>query len=323
MKKTFLRGIPVCLLAVLLLGRPVQGALRLEGFGTVQPDGGERAYDINYPLQDELEETGLQYADAFYAVGQGKGQMERRPRQDGYYGLYNYFGLSDELCSALYGEGVQSGTGERAADGDSLLVLARVPLYQENTGSAAYKQERNELAVAIRTYLNGFSWRTESQLYRAQYAALYIASNCAYDTSLYERFLQSGQEDWSDPSFTAYGCLVNQKAVCQGISVAYQLLTRATGLDSFCAPDDNDPEHMFVYVRADGNWYKVDLAVLNIAPQDLVNRCFKTTVNEEVSRTQQAFAAYGYGAGETGRGVDFLAPGNLTNVTMSRRVRVY
>ena len=85
MKKTFLRGIPVCLLAVLLLGRPVQGALRLEGFGTVQPDGGERAYDINYPLQDELEETGLQYADAFYAVGQGKGQMERRPRQDGYY----------------------------------------------------------------------------------------------------------------------------------------------------------------------------------------------------------------------------------------------
>lgn len=322
MKKTFFRSIPVCLLAVLLLGQPAQGALLLEGFGSVQPRG-ESAYDINYPLRDYLEEAGLQYADAVYATGEGEGRLERRPRQDGYYGLYNYFGLSDELCSALYGEGVQSGTGERAADGDSLLILARVPLYQENTGSDAYKQERNELAVAIRTYLNSFSWQTESQLYRAQYAALYIASNCAYDTSLYERFLQSGQEDWTDPSFTAYGCLVSKKAVCEGFCVAYQLLTRATGLDSFCAPDDHDPEHMFVYVRADGDWYKVDLAVLNIAPQDLVDRCFKTTVNEEVSRTQQAFAAYGYGAGETGRGVDFLAPGNLTNVTMSRRVRVY
>ena len=123
MKKTFFRSIPVCLLAVLLLGQPAQGALLLEGFGSVQPRG-ESAYDINYPLRDYLEEAGLQYADAVYATGEGEGQLERRPRQDGYYGLYNYFGLSDELCSALYGEGVQSGTGERAADGDAAQTPA-------------------------------------------------------------------------------------------------------------------------------------------------------------------------------------------------------
>lgn len=90
-------------------------------------------------------------------------------------------------------------------------------------------------------------------------AAFYIASNCTYDKTLYDRFV-AGENTSGDPSFTAYGCLVNHKAVCEGMSVAYQLLARATGLNSFCASDDNDKDHMFVYVQADGNWYKVDLA---------------------------------------------------------------
>ena len=266
-----------------------QRASGTEASGIVQARGEDLAYDPNYPLEHTLDQFGLSYIDVAVPAGETQ-TLKRRLRQDGLYGLYNYFGLSEKLCGALYGEGVQSGTGEREADGDSLLVLGRVPLYQENTGSDSYKMERNGLALAIRDYLNSFSWQTESELYKAQYAAFYIAALCQYDMDLYDRFVQGGEEDWSDASFTAYGCLVNHRAVCQGMAVAYQLLTRAVGLKSFCAPDD-DPNHMFVYVQADGNWYQVDLAVLNISPQELVNRCFRYTANRETEQMLEAFAS--------------------------------
>ena len=65
----------------------------------------------------------------------------------------------------------------------------------------------------------------------------------------------NGEDTSGDLSFTAYGCLVNHKAVCEGISVAYQMLARSMGLNCFCAPADNDKDHMVVYVEAGGNWY--------------------------------------------------------------------
>lgn len=248
------------------------------------------AYDADYPLKDYVDKAGLQYVDVIMGYNRkDEPIMERRLRQDQRYSLYNYFGLSDDLCKALYGEDTdQIGTGEMAADGDSLLVLAQVALYQEAVGSDTYKQQRNALVIVIRDYLNSFQWRSVSELERAQYAALYIANNCTYDRGLYNRFV-AGEDTNGDPSFTAYGCLVNHKAVCEGMSVAYQLLARSTGLNAFCAPDDSDKDHMFVYVQAGGNWYKVDLAVTGLTPQALVRRCFNSTVNQEVDQIMKTY----------------------------------
>lgn len=271
-------------------GRMLAGTTTPDGFrvgadGAWMIDDPYASYDADYPLKDYMDKAGLQYVDAAMGYNQkGEAIMERRLRQDGSYSLFNYFGLSDDLCKALYGEDTdQIGTGEKAVDGDSLLILAQVPLYQETVGSDVYKQQRNRQAMVIRDYLNSFRWRETGELERAKNAALYIASNSTYDKGLYNRFV-AGEDTSGDPSFTAYGCLVNRTAVCEGMSVAYQLLARATGLNSFCAPDDNDKDHMFVYVQADGSWYKVDLAVTGLTPQALVNRCFTSVADQEVSR---------------------------------------
>lgn len=307
-------------------GRMLADTLTPDGY-QVGPDGAwdtgkEETYDANYPLKDYLDQAGLQYVDAIMGWNsKGEPIMERRLRQDNNYGLYNYFGLSDDLCRALYGESDQIGTGEKAADGDSLLVLGQVSLYQESVGSDTYKQQRNAMAMVIRDYLNSFQWRAMSELDRAKHAALYIASNCTYDWSLYNRFV-SGEDTSGDPSFTAYGCLVNHSAVCEGISVAYQVLARSMGLNSFCAPDDEDENHMFVYVEADGSWYKVDLSVTGLMPQTMVDRCFKTAANKDVERI---FTAYYNKENPYIAHVDYssLGPGKVYDLSNGGQLREY
>ena len=279
-------------------------------------------YDANYPLKDYLEKAGLQYTDVIIGWNdRGEPVMERRPRQDYNYGLYNYFGLSDDLCKALYGESDQIGTGEKAADADSLLVLGQVALYQESVGSDTYKQQRNALSLTVRDYLNSYNWRDVSQLERARHAAIYIASNCTYDKDLYNRFV-SGEDTAGDPAFTAYGCLVNHKAVCEGISVAYQLLVRSMGLNCFCAPDDEDKDHMFTYVEADGSWYKVDLSVTGLMPRTLADRCFASTANQAV---QRIFTAYYNKDNPWLAHVDYssTAPGDVCDLSAGSRLREY
>ena len=106
------------------------------------------------------------------------------------------------------------------------------------------------------------------------------------------------------------------------MSVAYQLLARATGLNSFCAPDDNDKDHMFVYVQADGNWYKVDLAVTGLMPQALVRRCFKDTANQEVERIMKTYFDEGNPHREQ-MDLDGLAPGAVYELKSSNQMRGY
>lgn len=308
-------------LAALLAVSPLSGAGPWAGtavsYGAVRED-----YNRDYPLEGYLNLTGLQTCGVirYYEEG-GQPVMERRIRQDGLFGLFNYFGLNEDLCTALYGQGVQTGTGERAADGDSLLVLAKTPLYQQVYESEAYKTERDGLAVAIRDYLNSYSWRTAGETERARRAALYIASRCTYDMDLYNRFVQ-GETVTAHPSFTAYGCLVEHRAVCEGMCIAYQLLARATGLNAFCAPDDADPSHMFVYVQADGSWYKVNLAVLNLPAEQIVNRCFETEADQEAARLLGAYQAWDAGQRETlGRTV--FAPGTVTDISQGGWGRIY
>ena len=322
--RSMIRLLAAASAAALLLSTTVYAG----AWSQVGPDGAwtvggwEAAYDANYPLKDYLDQAGLQYVDVIMGWNaKGEPVMERRLRQDNNYGLYNYFGLSDDLCKALYGESDQIGTGEMAVDGDSLLMLGQVALYQENVGSDTYKQRRNALALVLRDYLNSYRWRDVSELERAKHAALYIASGCTYDTGLYNRFV-NGEDTSGDPSFTAYGCLVNHKAVCEGISVAYQMLARSMGLNCFCAPDDNDKDHMFVYVEAGGNWYKVDLSVTGLMPQTMVDRCFKTTANQEVERI---FAAYYNKANPYIAHVDYgnLAPGKVYDLSKGRQLRKY
>ena len=60
-------------------------------------------------------------------------------------------------------------------------------------------------------------------------------------------------------SFTTYGALVNQKAVCEGYTRAMQMMLSSVGIESFPVIGvGNDGLHMWNAVKIDNEWYYVD-----------------------------------------------------------------
>ena len=76
----------------------------------------------------------------------------------------------------------------------------------------------------------------------------YLVKNCAYDTGA-----STGSYD---DAFTAYGCLVNKKAVCQGYAAAFNLLAAKAGIRSIavCGVAGGD-SHAWNYVK-NGSAYR-------------------------------------------------------------------
>lgn len=76
----------------------------------------------------------------------------------------------------------------------------------------------------------------------------YLVKNCAYDKdALPGRY---------DDAFTAYGCLINKKAVCQGYAAAFNLLAAKAGIRSIavCGKAGGD-SHAWNYVK-NGSAYR-------------------------------------------------------------------
>lgn len=60
-------------------------------------------------------------------------------------------------------------------------------------------------------------------------------------------------------AFTAYGALVNGKAVCEGYAKAFQLLMNAAGVECICVSGELLTEpHMWNEVKLGGEWYHID-----------------------------------------------------------------
>lgn len=80
----------------------------------------------------------------------------------------------------------------------------------------------------------------------------YIVNNCKYDKS------EAGP--LSNLKYTSYGCLINQRAVCSGMSRANQLLLNKLGVECRVIRGDsrNEP-HMWNVVKVNGDWYHQDV----------------------------------------------------------------
>ena len=78
----------------------------------------------------------------------------------------------------------------------------------------------------------------------------YIASHCAY----YE------VEDYygDNLSYSAYGVIINQKAVCQGYSFAYEAILSRLGFDDVLFVVSDSLNHVWNLVKLDGKWYNID-----------------------------------------------------------------
>lgn len=80
----------------------------------------------------------------------------------------------------------------------------------------------------------------------------YIVKNCVYD--------KNAVEDENHDSFNVYGALVQQKAVCQGYTEAFQLLLSYVGVNSYrIVGQSQGANHIWNVVVLDGENYYVDV----------------------------------------------------------------
>ena len=81
----------------------------------------------------------------------------------------------------------------------------------------------------------------------------YIVSNCEY----YMEGADSGEFGlWS----SAYGCLVDGRAVCQGYAEAFQYIMNRLDIEcGICKGDTKRGRHAWNYVNIDGKYYWIDL----------------------------------------------------------------
>lgn len=79
-----------------------------------------------------------------------------------------------------------------------------------------------------------------------------LALKCEYDEAALEPNVPYGFP------FNAYGCLVEEKAVCQGYALAYKYILNKLGVD--CVPVvSEEMNHMWNMVRLGSKWYHVDV----------------------------------------------------------------
>lgn len=85
-----------------------------------------------------------------------------------------------------------------------------------------------------------------------KYVYDWIIENCQYDKDVSNR-----DSKWQ--SFTAYGALINSKAVCEGYSRSIQLLLNRLGVDcQLITGYTHQTPHMWNIVKIDGDYYHLD-----------------------------------------------------------------
>ncbi len=128
---------------------------------------------------------------------------------------------------------------------DSVCHMSAVPAMEEQLDRVV-EQILREAAVY------------ESAWDKALFVHDTIILNCQYDMATYNN------RDKDSLAFTAYGCLVNGLAVCDGYAKAYQLLLNRMGMEcgyvyGTAANDLATGDHAWNYVNIDGAYYMVDV----------------------------------------------------------------
>lgn len=105
---------------------------------------------------------------------------------------------------------------------------------------------KNELSNKADQILSHFS-DGMSDWDKIKYIHDYIALNCKYD--------ESGKNKYS-----AYGAIIDGKAICEGYSKAMAYLCNKAGIESMLVTGHaGGDEHMWNMVKYNGNWYHIDL----------------------------------------------------------------
>lgn len=125
-------------------------------------------------------------------------------------------------------------------------------------------KEKNELwDSAVSDYMSGVQseW---CELEKLLYLNNYITKNCMYDPNVYNK------TQMNPNSRSAYGCLVDHVAVCQGYALATNYLCHKMGVES-CVVTSDDLNHAWNLVKVDGKVYQLDVTWDDPTP-DIIGR---------------------------------------------------
>lgn len=107
----------------------------------------------------------------------------------------------------------------------------------------------------------------------------YIVHNCSYVT---------GSEMEYSP--TAYGCLVEHQANCEGYAKTFNMLANDLGLKSvlITGVTDKGENHAWNQVKIDGEWYNIDVTWADPDENDEVRRAYFLCDDKEFTKTHTA-----------------------------------
>lgn len=113
----------------------------------------------------------------------------------------------------------------------------------------------------------------------------FLVRTCQYDIDTANR--ADIRDGASDP-FTAYGALIDGKAVCAGYARAYVMLCRSAGLDAIYI-GDAEMNHSWNAVRLDGETYFIDCTFDDPLPDrgEYVEDTFFLLTAEELGKTHR------------------------------------
>lgn len=111
----------------------------------------------------------------------------------------------------------------------------------------------------------------------------YIAENCIY--------LMDDDDEYSS---TAYGCLVNGKAGCEGYSKAFQLLASASGFECelITGVTDEGENHAWNQVKVGGKWCNIDITWADHDEEDYVCMDYFLVNDDDFCKTHVADNEY-------------------------------
>ncbi|TGJ75939.1 transglutaminase domain-containing protein [Caproiciproducens galactitolivorans] len=129
--------------------------------------------------------------------------------------------------------------------GTYIQLYSVAPQSTCNTMIQKMNQKISEIIKGMPSGLNEFD--------RELYLFKYIADHCTYNNDAV-----TNNNIWQ--AFSAYGVLIDGKAVCEGYSRAMQLLCSYAGLQCMLLTgQSNNVNHMWNVIKINGNWYHLDI----------------------------------------------------------------
>ncbi|MCQ2082416.1 MAG: hypothetical protein MJZ11_12230 [Lachnospiraceae bacterium] len=133
----------------------------------------------------------------------------------------------------------------------------------------------------------------ESDFKKALFVHDYLVRMCEYDTDTYNSSKNNDPNNLFSMAYTAYGCLVENKAVCSGYAKAYQLIMNELGIECGFVTGiginyEGSGPHAWNYINIDGKYYYVDVTwddpiYSGPKPKDISHKYFCIS-KEEISR---------------------------------------